>query len=760
MARLVALFLCFALPLAAQQNPSKPESQRLTLKGLQQAVEVLRDDWGVSHIYAKNQHDLFFAQGYIAASDRLFQMELWKRVGQGRLAEVVGKSAVAGDINARKLRYRGSMSAEYASYSPDTQAILKAFTSGINAYIDSVRNDLPIEFRAAGFEPEHWEPEDCLSRNAAFSMTSGAEAETYVAHLVSELGPEKAAALLPLDPPVKLESFPGADYKGLPADLFANFVSSDSRIVFPRESNDWVIAPALSATRRPIVANDPHRAIALPSLRYMVHLVAPGWDVVGSGEPALPGVAIGHNQHVAWGFTIFDIDQKDLFLERLDPRDPLRYKTAGGWKRMRVAHEIVHVKNAPDVRAELLFTEHGPVLWHDPASHRALSVRWVGAEPGTAGYLASLALDRAQSVAEFRTALKRWKLPPENFIYADDAGNIAEQSSGLAPIRTPEWSGLVPAPGHKDFTWRGWRSLDELPHALNPASGYAATANHRIIAEDSSHPVGHLWDPGFRIRRITEYLDQARSSGHKLTFDDMQSLQTDVLSLPARELRELLTAAVKASPQSATPASEMILAWDSRLTTSSAAAELYEVWIRKLTPVVIGAEFPADLRSEAEDYWTPAQTLVFLKRQQDPALLFSTLHHAWTELEQKQGADPKQWAWGELHTVTFRHPLDQTEQGKSWNLGPIARPGDAFTVNSTGGPGFSQTEGASYREIIDVGDWDASLAVNTPGQSGSPASPHYADLLPLWSEGRYFPMLYSRAAIEANTKSHLVLAPK
>lgn len=762
MVRHLFILCTLSFSLLAQQSSSKPE-QQLTIKGLQQPVEVLRDTWGVSHIYAQDQHDLFFAQGYVAASDRLFQMELWKRVGQGRLAEVVGKSAIAGDINARKLRYRGDMAAEYSSYSPDTQSVLEAFTSGINAYIASVQSELPVEFRVAGFAPEHWKPEDCLSRNAAFSMTGGAEVEIYAAHLISALGPQKAAALLPLDPPVKLETFPGANYQGIPPDLFADFVSSDTRVVFPHESNNWVISPKLSATGRPIVANDPHRAMALPSLRYMVHLAAPGWDVVGAGEPALPGVAIGHNQHVAWGFTIFDIDQKDLFLEYLSPRDPLLYKTANGWRRMQVVHEIVRVKGAPDVKAELLFTEHGPVLWHDPKSHRALSLCWVGTEPGTAGYLASLALDRTQSVAEFRTALHRWKLPPENFVYADDSGNIAEQSSGLAPIRTPEWSGLVPVPGDKDFAWRGWRSLDELPHTLNPETGYAATANHRIIAEHSPHPVGHLWDSGFRFLRITEFLEELRLlTGRKLTLQDMQSLQTDVLSLPARGLRELLRQALAKSAESKTPASDMMLNWDLRLNKDSAAAALFEVWTRKLMFVAIANQLPESLRNEAAEYWTPRQTLEFFQRQQDPLPLLNTLRSSWEQLERQQGPDPASWAWGKLHSVTFRHPLDQTEQGKGWDLGPVSRPGDRYTVNSTGGPegSYSQAEGASYREIIDVGDWDASLAVNTPGQSGSPTSPHYRDLLPLWSEGRYFPMLYSRAAVEKNAESRVVLSPK
>ena len=340
---LFAAALAFWLaPLLGAQQTSK-----LRLVGLRQPVEVLRDPWGVAHIYARDQHDLFFAQGYVAASDRLFQMELWKRTGQGRLAEVVGSSAVKRDINARLLRYRGPMAAEYANYAPDARAILEAFTAGINAYIDSHNRNLPQEFRIAGFAPEHWKPEDCLSRNAAFTMTNNAGSELYHAQLISALGVEKAQSLLTLDPPVKLDPERRANYAGLSPSLLNEIVSSDRRIEFPApESNNWTIAGRVTASGRPIVANDPHRAITLPSLRYIVHLVAPGWDVIGAGEPALPGVALGHNQRIAWGFTIFGIDQQDLFLEQLNPKNPQLYKTERGWARMKILRETIHVRGA------------------------------------------------------------------------------------------------------------------------------------------------------------------------------------------------------------------------------------------------------------------------------------------------------------------------------------------------------------------------------------------------------------------------------
>src|SRR5580692_8647931 len=320
--------------------------------GLEQAVRVQRDRWGVAHIYAQNEHDLFFAQGFVVAQDRLFQMELWKRSGQGRLAEILGPSAVERDINARRLRYRGDMDAEYKSYAPDTKQILEAFTSGINAYIEEIQKPggigLPLEFQLGGFKPEPWKPVDCLNRMAAYSMTGNGASELHNAQLVALLGPEKAAELLELDPPIKLDPAPGIDFSGLSPALLENLVGSDVPLHFaerpPEGSNNWTVSGALTASGKPLLANDPHRVIAQPSLRYIVHLVAPGWNVIGAGEPGLPGVAAGHNERIGWGFTIFDLDQQDLYMEKLNPADPLEYETPGGWERMTVARESIAVR--------------------------------------------------------------------------------------------------------------------------------------------------------------------------------------------------------------------------------------------------------------------------------------------------------------------------------------------------------------------------------------------------------------------------------
>ena len=743
--------------------------------GLQQTVRVQRDRWGVAHIYAQNQHDLFFAQGFVVAQDRLFQMELWKRSGQGRLAEILGPSYVKRDTNARLLRYRGDMDAEYKSYSPDTKEILEAFTSGINAYIAEIQKPgdigLPLEFQLAGFKPEPWKPEDCLNRLAAYSVTGNGVSELYSAQLVALLGPEKAARFLELDPPVKLDPAPGIDFSGLSPALLENLVGSDVPLHFPETpvqgSNNWTVSGSLTATGKPFLANDPHRVIAEPSLRYIVHLVAPGWNVIGAGEPGLPGVAVGHNEKIAWGFTIFGLDQQDLYIAQMNPDDPEQYKTERGWERMEVKTETIGVRGGTPVTVKLKFTRHGPVLWED--GKRALALRWVGAEPGTAGYLGSLALDRAQNWPEFELAMPRWRVPSENIVYADRDGNIGEHSTGLAPLRK-NWTGLLPVPETGGFEWGGFVPNADLPHFYNPATGFVATANHKMIPENYAYAVGFQWASPERFLRISEVLSGAAKSARKLTLNDMENLQNDVVSLPARELRSLLKRASGNSPGN--PA-KLLLDWDCSVTPDSSAATLYEFWVRELAAAVTKEIVPVEARKAAGEL-PLAKTLHELSHPraavfgQNPeaardALLLQTLQAAQQKLSAKLGPDPNSWTWEHLHRVSFVHPLGGIVPGAAalFGRGPISRPGDGYTVNATysGGGSFDQLAGASYREIFDLSDWDNAVGVNAPGQSGQPGSPHYDDLLPLWAHAQYFPLRYSKPSVDRETTDVLELKP-
>src|SRR5688572_12389101 len=393
----------------------------IQVPGLEQEVEVLRDTWGVPHIYARTVRDLFMAQGFVAAQDRLWQMEMWRRTGEGKLAEILGPAAIPRDRFARLMRYRGDMDLEWKSYSPDARFIIEAFTSGVNANIKARKNNLPLEFRTLGIEPQLWTPDVCLTRMAGYIMTRNAASEMARAQLVKEIGLEKTQKYWPTDPAVALEVPRGLDLSGIDEKILGDILPSSAPLDFRRDegSNNWTVSGTLTSTGKPILANDPHRPITLPSLRYMSHLIGPGWNVIGAGEPSLPGIAAGHNENVGFGFTIVGIDQQDLYVEELNPQNPLEYRQRDKWLPVQVVREEIRIRGRDNPEfLDLHFTSHGPVIYEDKERRRAYALRWVGSEPGTAGYLASLTLNRIQNWKEFLKAMERWKVPSENLIYA------------------------------------------------------------------------------------------------------------------------------------------------------------------------------------------------------------------------------------------------------------------------------------------------------------------------------------------------------
>lgn len=754
-------------------------SGTLQLPGLQKPVTVFRDPWGIPHIYAETQEDLFFAQGFVAAQDRLFQMEIWRRSGEGRLAEVVGPQAVERDRFARLLRYRGDMEAEWTSYAPDAKPIIESFVRGVNAFIEQSRDRLPIEFQLAGFAPEPWAPEVCLLRHAAWAVTLNATSEIYRAMVAREGGAELVEAFVETDPPKPLEIPAGLDLAGIGPEILSGAFALGAPVSFRQGSNNWVVAGARSATGKPLLANDPHRAIQLPSLRWMVHLVGPGWNVIGAGEPALPGVAAGHNDRVAFGFTIVGIDQQDIYVEETHPEDPGRYRLGDRWETFRVERETIRVRGGEPVEAELKFSVHGPVLREDRERRRAYVLRWVGSEPGTAGYLGGLSLNRARSWDEFRQALERWKVPSENLLYADVDGNIGWQVAGLAPIRKG-WDGLLPVPGGGGFEWQGFLPASELPSAFNPPTGFLATANHNILPPGYPHVLGYDWAPPDRYQRILMAL---RAPGNpKLSVEDFKRLQHDTVSLPARRLVRLL-AQIRGRGQEGAQVDETLRPWVDRLirwkaeiTKDSAEAAVYELWRAELPAVVFRPKLSESAWSLVGAYVPPERAVEALEavsprwfgegeagRAARDAALFNALRAALKKAEERLGPDPARWRWGTLHVTPFRHALStgSTDEARRalFDLPSVERDGDGSTVNASGGSDFKATSGASFREILDVADWDRSVATSAPGQSGQPGSPHYGDLLPLWADGKYFPLLFSREQVEGQSKNKLVLEP-
>ena len=764
------VLLALALAHARERAPGAELAQlagTIRIKGLLAPVEVRRDRSGIPHVKAQGVDDLFFAQGFVQAQDRLFQMELWRRSTQGRLAEFLGPKWVERDRITRLVtRYRGDMAVEWASYDPEAKRICESFVRGVNAYVDSLRGRQPREFTLAGITLEHWQAEDLLARAEAFGMSGNARREVERAAALGILGKDALFALAPLQPGDAPLVPPGFDASSIPSGLGAalGLIGGAAQVASDDDgSNNWVLSGSRTTTGAPLLANDPHRSLDHPSLRYLVHLQAPGWNVIGAVVPWFPGVAIGHNEHVAWGLTIFQVDAQDLFIEATDPADPLRYRTPGGWERMSVVSEEVGIKGSAPVKVELRYTRHGPVVFEDLAGHRAFALQWTGGEPGTAGYLAGLALDRAQDGASFREAARRWRMPGENFVWADRKGNIGYQATGLTPIRKPG-SGLVPAPGDSgEFDWQGFLDPGELPSVTNPAEGFFATANNNTLGKSYKHPIGYEWSPRFRLDRVEEAL---RTRG-KHSLADLEALQQDVLSPPARAL----VPAVLAAPVTGAEAAALRAlwrGWDYRFTSDSTAAAAFAVFYDKLSESYALSMLPAGVKPTAAlARLVSAEAMVSELAKAPPAastvsLFDQALRAAHAELSKALGPNPAAWVWGNAHQATFRHFLARdAATRKLFNLGPYPRPGDNDTVNCTyrASKGYAQVGGATFRELLDLGDWDRSVFTSAPGQSGQPGSPHYDDLLKGWLAGTYAPLPFSDAAVLRETKNRLVLEP-
>ena len=742
-------------------------SGSLEVDGLSAPVRIIRDRWGVPHIAASTRDDLFFAQGFVQAEDRLFQMDLWRRSVQGRLAEVLGANFVSRDAMTRRIQYRGRLDEEWASYGPDTRAIASAFVRGINAWVAIARERPPEPFVLAGWGPEFWRPEDLLNRTDAFLASGDAEAEVFRARLVAAAGAGRAAALLGADAPAGVPSGldpatttfqVGDSLREIGTRPFFTALAGPVAIRFQPDlstgSNAWAIDGRHSATRAPILATDPHRLLANPSSRYLVHLTAPGWNVVGATAPWLPGVALGHNDRVAWGMTAFDADTADLYVERVNPENSHQIDAGGRWQNTNVVIDSLLVKGrAKPIPFEREYTPHGVVIGVDRAKHLVFTLRWSGAEPGAAGELGALALDRAASGSEIREALAHWKMPAVEVIYAEQSGAIGSQVAALVPIRRG-WDGRLPAAGWTGGSeWDGWRALDDLPHTAEPTAAYVASANQNRARME-------------RLRAALTLSTQGRLS----SVEDSARLQRDVLAWNADRLVPLF-ARLRAERADVEQARRRLLEWNRQIAVDSSDATTYVTWERLVRRLLVAPRLPGELVDEfvtqANNMLVPALTkpsrLWFdgdVRTARDQ-LILRALTGAVDEVQAGAGTAASGRPWGEIHEVIFSHPLGATEAARRrFNIGPFARAGYAETLLSISGRRSDASVGASFSAVFDAADWDRSIAQNAPGQSESRDSAHFADLAKLWGTGEYFPLVFSEAAVTANAESTLTLMPR
>jgi penicillin amidase len=782
---LVVLVVLMALALAVSGgayfflNRTFPKvSGTLQVAGLQERVEILRDKWGVPHIFAQNEHDVFFAQGYAHAQDRLWQLEFNRRVGAGRLSEVLGEATLKSDRFLRTIGLYRAAQADLAILPAETLAALQAYADGVNAFIDTHRDRLPLEFTLLGFKPEPWTPTDTLAWGKVMCMDLGGnwEDELLRAQLVAAFGEEKARQLIPPYPDQGPSIIPqeARSYGRLDTSLLEAYADVKALLSAEGEglgSNNWVVDGTKTASGRPMLANDPHLGIQMPSIWYEVHLSTPEMDVVGASFPGAPGVIIGHNRSIAWGVTNVGPDVQDLYVEKVNPANPNQYEFRGQWEDMTVLQEQIKVKGRSDpVLMTVRLTRHGPLMTPVISGETdPVALRWTALEAGRLFHAVYL-LDRSRNWEEFRAALKHWQAPSQNFVFADTKGNIGYQTPGSIPIRS-RGQGLVPSPGWTgEYEWKGYIPFEELPSVYNPPTHFVTTANNKVVPDAYPYFIAYDWAPPWRAQRITELLQ----SKDKLTPDDFRDIQADTYDIPAATLMPYLLAL---TPQGwlQERAMPVMQQWDLHDDAQSSGAAIFQVMLWRMLINTFGDELQ---KAGVKDWEGSVMALLGLlpdggnawfddvatsQTETRDEILQRSFQEALDWWGNKYGDMPHLWQWGQVHTATFAHPIGSVKPlNLVFNRGPVAANGSGAAVLATGYTykDFSVVALPSYRQIIDVGEWANSRSMHTTGQSGQPFAKHYGDMIQSWKNVQHHSMLYEKTDIEANLEGKLELLPK
>ena len=808
-------------------------SGSVKLDGLKGSVEIIRDRFGVPHIYADYPEDLFRAQGYVHAQDRYFQMEFWRRIGQGRLAELFGAGALDQDKFIRTVGWQRVAAQEAKQLDPEMRSVLESYASGVNDYALSHVDQLGLEFKVLGligrkWQPEAWQPENTLTWAKAMAWNLGGNLDTELLRMAitAKGGAALTEALLPpypKDGPVIVGSSAASRDNGIAGRGDKVTVSSLSPLALVPPSpdsqalallhttrkladttgllrgdgigsNNWVVGGAKSVTGKPILADDPHLGVQMPSIWYQVGLhcrslsAACPYDVVGASFAGVPGVVIGHNTRIAWGVTNVEPDTQDLVLEKPNPNNPNEFEYMGKFEAAEVHEEMIHVAGQDPITLTVRVTRHGPVISDvfEPIKDLALTttlgsqvlaLQWTSLQPENLTR-AVLRINQAQNWETFREALHDWASPSQNFIYADVDGNIGYQMPGKIPIRKNS-DGKAPAAGwNGDADWTGYIDFEQLPNLFNPPQGFIVTANNAVVDDQYPYLLTHDWERGYRARRITQLIE----SKAKLSVADMTVFHMDAHAVHADDLLPLLDQIkLNDKPDSKYgPALAALKAWDRIYRRDSIGATIFEAYWKHLAHNIFDDELGPELAKQVIDLQTPTKLAVKNTLAQADApwwdnvttpdketrdtIVEQSLGAALAELTGKLGGDLSQWQWGKLHMITFQN---QT-LGKSgvapiealFNRGPFSVDGASSTVNAENtNQEFRVTSHPSWRMVVDLGDFNQSVAVHPTGQSGHAGHPHYDDMMKLWLEGRTQALLWQRADIEQGAEGRLQLMP-
>jgi penicillin amidase len=801
---------------------------------LNATVDIYRDQMGIPHIYASTLHDLFFAQGYVHAQDRFWQMDTWRHIGSGRLSEMFGKSQVETDMFLRTLGWKQTAEAEWNQLKPDSRAILQAYTDGVNAYLkDHSGTALSLEYGvlkllSPNYQIESWTPINSLTwgKAMAWDLRGNMGEEIERAVLLKTLTPQQMAELYPAYPtdhPVIVNKIgsgtalqpvlnPKAAFD-IPDNTLARLAYNSTLLdaaLGPMGdgigSNSWAVSGKLTTSGKPILANDPHLGIQMPSIWYQLSMHCQPktdqcpYEMAGFSFAGVPGVVIGHNDQITWGFTNAGPDVMDLYIEKVNPNNPNQYEVNDQWVNFEIRTETISVTGGEPITITVRSSRHGPVIsdsygslkdqgdskdktfvpFKDSAGielpeHYAIALKWTALTPSTP-FEAIWGFDKAQNWDDFRAAARQFHVPAQNLLYADTAGNIGYQMPGDIPIRA-HGDGRFPVPGWTDeYEWTGFIPFDELPYTLNPAEGYIATANNQVPPRGYPYLITTDWDYGFRANRIIELIQSAPG---KIDIAYVQKMQGDMLDSNAAVYVPLLESV---DYQTATPiqanALDLLKKWDYQATAVSSAAAIFEAFARHLVQNAFNDDLPIQFQPDggsrwneimrhlpADSPWWDDQTTPGMVETRSDILKKSFIE-AVKELSDLYGKNPAKWKWGDMHSATFRNQtLGESGVGlieNIFNRGPFPTGGGEAIVDATGWSiidGYQVNWLPSMRMIVDLSDLNNSVSVHTTGQSGHAYNKHYADMAPLWASIQYYPMWWAQDSITRDAEGHLTLTP-
>ncbi len=776
---LMLLFLSAAAPLAAQETVSLP--------GLTNPVTVRYDSYGVPSIEASSLHDLVYAQGWVHARDRLWQMDLNRRRSTGRMAELFGKGSVGGDFHVHIAGLPEVSEKIWEQCLPEECDSYQAYADGVNAFIAAMKEP-PEEYARIKASPEPWSPMDsvAIGRGMSWGLSSDLGLEIMLGVLAKKLGVSMLMDLLPIDGVDPITIMDGGAASSFSAEQFDEgvlaaldepvFTTGRTNFGPGVGSNNWVVSGARAANGFPLLSSDTHMGLPQPCDWYEVHLKAPGLHVAGLSVPGAPGILIGHNERIAWGVTQARFDVSDAYIEKLDPERPGTHYLH---KEQSLPFEVrnIPIKYKTDAGTEveertIRYTVHGPVVYEADSPQSVIAYRWTGHEPTHEG-AAFFGFMTASNLSEFKTALDLFEVGAQNFVYADVDGNIYYRSQGKVPLR--KGKPFLPLDGSSgEYEWNGYIPYGELPHAENPAAGFVATANNRQAGKNYPYYLGAIFDKGYRARRISEMI----LALDKVSFKDMQAIQNDVYSLAAKNLLPVLYAAAEKHPDlldaKGSAAIKALKEWNLIETQNSIAATVFYVWLKHCTINIFKDNVPEEVFREMGRTEVVYPTILRKKnpvidiydnaatpdvRETKAMILVQSINQAAEDLEARFGADMSQWTWGKLHQVRLGHQL-----GGEFSVGPESAPGGSDTVNVADfgllGDDFNFGHGPNMRFTVELAPGAVrGENVIAGGQSGNRLSENYADQFPMWLKGLARPMHFHEKEVGANTAAAILLQP-